>query len=155
MTRVLDSKRPNLDGVDPAEVNARRRIAAEQPVPRAACPGCLRDLRPFVTQARRGWCRHCYSRRDDILHDLLRVTDPRWRMPTVVKVAREHLARLKAVAAESALAAEKARREAAQMEADLRYLQVEHKVCIRCNRSPAGATHMCRRCQDTWEFEKG
>lgn len=155
MTRPLDSQRPNLAGLDPVEVARRKRLMAEQPLPRDGCPGCLRDLRPWPTQARRGWCRHCVSRKEAILFELLRVADPHWRLPTPIAVLESTVQLARERIEADADAVERARRALAKLEADLRYLRAEYHVCLRCTRAPAGRTQLCRACQDAWEKETG
>jgi hypothetical protein len=132
------------------ETDSRRRVAAEQPLPRAACPGCLRDLRPTHESAARGWCPLCYPNRDAILADLLRVTDPRWRVPQDVLDAEDAVLRLGMEAGLLRARAEAALRAHAEATAKLHYLRADRKVCLDCHRAPAGRSKVCTRCHDAW-----
>jgi uncharacterized coiled-coil protein SlyX len=149
VTRRLDSHRPNLDALDPAEVERRKRLAAETGPPRDACPGCLRDLRPFPMQRRQGWCRFCVASRDEILSRLLRVTDPHWRLPGNVVALEATVAETERRLGEMEAVVENGRRHLAKLRANLRYLRVEMKVCPHCTRAPAGRSNLCRACEDS------
>ena len=132
------------------ETDARRRVAAEQPLPRAACPGCLRDLRPTPEAAAWGWCPECFIGRDQILSELLRVADPHWRMPQDVLDAEDEVLRLGMEAGLLRARAEAALRAHSEATAKLQYLRAERKVCLDCHRAPAGASKVCTRCHDAW-----
>jgi hypothetical protein len=149
MTRPVANERPNLAALDPREVDGRRRIAAETPTPRDVCPGCLRDLRGYPRQQKRGWCVLCYPRRDAILSELLRVVDPAWKKPD--RLVRAERAALEAMKTTERLreSAECAARRAAELAADARYLRQELRVCLDCGEAPAeGRDGVCRRCLD-------
>jgi hypothetical protein len=132
------------------ETDARRRVAAQQPVPRAACPGCLADLRSNLGQAVLGWCPQCYPGRDAILSELLRVTDPHWRMPQDVLDAEDEVLRLGMEAGLLRARAEAALRAHSEATAKLQYLRAERKVCLECHRAPAGRSRVCARCYEAW-----
>ncbi len=149
-TRPTVADRPNLRALDPAEVEARKRVLAQTPTPRDGCPGCLRDLSGYPQQRKRGWCRLCWPSRDAILAELLRAPDPRWKKPAAVVRAERAVLEATRTAERLREAAEEAFRAAAKLAADLRYLRSEMKICLDCGEAltSTAASATCFRCGD-------
>lgn len=132
-------------------VEGRKRLAAEQPVPRASCPGCLADLRPDPARAQAGWCPECFPRRDEILRQLLRVPDPHWKLPEWVRQEEDALEGLYAEAEHLSARAEAARRHHAQKTAEMRYRLARERVCLDCHAGQAGYSALCPPCETAWK----
>jgi hypothetical protein len=127
--------------------DGRRRLAAEQPMPRASCPGCLVDLRPTPEQAQAGWCSSCHPKRDEVLRALLLVPDPHWRLPEWVATEIERIRGFGAEADHLRVRAESMRRHHAKTAADLRYRLAAARVCLACCEAQADYTQICPACR--------
>jgi len=136
------------------ETNARRRSAAEQPLPRNRCPGCLASLAHCLATSNRGWCTKCYPDRDAILSQLLRVPDPKWHLSKELRATEAEIERLHGEARALRQAAEDTMRRAAEAEAAFRYELSFHGVCLECRRAKATRTKICLACQDKWHADQ-